>query len=337
MSPSHRLLPDFSPVRKILLALPFSGSDWQHNLTEALDCYAGIIKSILVHDKAVSISLLVHPGDRRDEWIETLPLTIEQRARLSLITTVTYNDTWIRDYGPLSLVNDHGAVSYRAFQFNGWGQKYPSEADNRVASQLAIKPFEKRPLVLEGGALEVNADGVLLLNEACIIDQARNSGLSKTDMEKLLIKELGVSAIEWLSGIQLEGDDTDGHIDTLARFIKNDVLVCCGESTQHHDAPALSSLVAQLEKICIKRAWQLHQLPVPLLNSKIDGRILPASYANFLICNKSLFLPVYDVAEDQQAVSILKKALPQMNIIAVPCAALVEQHGSLHCATMQLA
>jgi len=324
------------------MALPYGDSDWAGNLKEALDCYAAMVRAFLYHDADIQILLLTVPGIELDAWLRQLELSPSALSRLTIITTIPYNDTWVRDYGPLSLreSDDSGRVSYCAFQFNGWGNKYASDQDNAVV--CALEPVNV-PIknhfdwVLEGGALEVNGQGVLLANQKCILDKARNPGFDLRLLEEKLLASLGLEKIVWLKDIQLSGDDTDGHIDTLARFIEDDCVICCGQNPMHSDAQALAFLVEQMTAICQENHWTLHTLPVPTVYSRLDGRLLPATYANFLHCNRHVFLPVYGVEEDEQALSTLQKLLPKKTIVPIRCEALLEQHGSLHCATMQLA
>ncbi|SMF40996.1 Agmatine/peptidylarginine deiminase [Alteromonadaceae bacterium Bs31] len=336
----QRLLSEFVHIKHVLLALPHAGSDWHSVLSDALNCYADIIKCLLANDQSLCVILLIKRDSTTDNWLGNLELSNSERDRLRVLTDIAYDDTWIRDYGPLSCLKAEGEHVFCTFQFNGWGQKYTADADNAVSAALSsfgISPLKEYALVLEGGALEINNKGVLLVNEDCVVDEARNPNCSQKDMELELKKKLGAKSVEWLRGIQLTGDDTDGHIDTLARFVNDDVLVCCGKNAQHHDANALDSLVSQLEIICRRQKWALHQLPMPVVRSSIDGRLLPATYANFLFCNKCLYVPVYGVEEDQQAIALLEKLLPETKIVAIRCEALLEQHGSLHCATMQIA
>jgi len=337
-----RLLPEYSTVKTILLALPYAGSDWDSNLAQALSCYREMVESFLKHDGTVNVLLIVHPDVNYKLWLNDLSLSKTERTRLNVITDIEYDDTWVRDYGPLTLrerISKQPAISYKSFGFNGWGGKYLAVHDNAVPTQLVrygVDPHIKRSLVLEGGALEINGQGVLLVNEDCVVDIKRNAGMTKEMIAIALNNELGLEDIEWIHDISLTGDDTDGHIDTLARFIADDRIVCCGRNRTHHDAENLERLNQQLEVICDRRKWELLKLPVPVVTSDVDGRLLPATYANFLMCNDCVFVPVYGQPEDGEAITTLERALPDLSIVAVRCEALLEQHGSLHCATMQI-
>lgn len=320
------------------MALPYDGSDWQAVMPQVLACYRDVITTLLTEDAFIRVLLLMKADDQSQQWLDDLHLSKDQRHRLLVMEGIDYNDTWTRDYGPLTLVCGD-ATQYHTFEFNGWGNKYPADRDTRVAEQMAVylgQPVVAHHLVLEGGALEVNNQGVLLANSDCIVDRERNGTMAREDIEQALIRTLGISRVEWVGGIALTGDDTDGHIDTIARFVADDLVVACGRDDQHPDGPALRALNEQLDEICRRNAWQLLTLPVPQVKSVTDGRLLPATYANFLVCNQCLLLPVYGVPEDAMALNVLSKHLPHYRVLPINCSALVEQHGSLHCATMQL-
>jgi len=344
-----RLLPEYSSITSLLLALPYKGSDWDAVIDEALECYRSMVTNFLQHDNSLIVQLLAKPGSDWASWLEklcrTANLSNAERSRLVIITDIDYDDTWIRDYGPLSFIEDEnqqGAshYSYKSFNFNGWGQKYSSQADNQAALALVrygIAPQLKSDFVIEGGGLEINGKGVLLVNRDCVVDDKRNAGLNDLAVSTMLYKTLGLHDIKWLHNIQLTGDDTDGHIDTIARFINDDTVVCCGRNRQHHDAEALEALNRQLEGICNEQQWTLHTVPMPIVRSKVDDRLLPATYANFLICNGHIYVPTYGAREDAEAISTMTAIAPNYTIVPIRCEALLEQHGSLHCATMQIA
>ncbi|HEY6527685.1 MAG TPA: agmatine deiminase family protein [Cellvibrionaceae bacterium] len=324
------LLPEWAHTRAITVAWPFPSSDWSGNLIQAQACYADMVTAFA---QVVPVWLLVHPSVN----LITVKTALMQRnadlERVQLIDTIVYNDTWLRDYGPLSC-----SEGYIKFEFNGWGGKYAAPDDNRVALYLAQLLGQNPnccPLVCEGGGLESNGK-ILLVNQDCIVDDARNLAVTKQEMELALREWLGVEAVEWLHNIQLTGDDTDGHIDTIARFVSESRIVYSGLNSDHVDAQSLERLHQQLTEIAARRNWQLFSLPTPSYCSLLDSRALPATYANFLICNHHLFVPVYGLPEDEVALKILGDACPEYTLIPVRCEALLEQHGSLHCATMQI-
>ncbi len=324
------LFPEWANTRAIVLAWPFPSSDWSGNLAQAQDCYAQMVAAF---SQVVPVWLLVHPSLTAGSVEVALEKTNTYSAHLTLIHSIAYNDTWLRDYGPLSCSD-----GYIQFEFNGWGGKYAAPDDNRVPTHLAPwlgQEPKSCALVCEGGGLETNGQ-VLLVNQDCIVDDARNAGVSKQEMGAALGEWLGVEAIEWLEHIQLTGDDTDGHIDTIARFVAPNKVVYSGINPQHPDALALDRLHNQINAIAKRRDWQLFSLPTPQYTSLIDGRLLPATYANFLLCNQHVFLPIYGLPEDAEAIEVIKAACPNWTVVPVRCEALLEQHGSLHCATMQI-
>lgn len=325
-------LPEWSPVRAIVIAWPYPGSDWRDCYDDVQACYWGMLAAF---SRRVETWVLLHPSLDRDAWQEESARRLITAENLRVLPDILYDDTWIRDYGPLSLGN-----RYISFRFNGWGGKYPAEADNRVPSALEDLlgvPVEKIDFVAEGGALDVNSQGVLLANRDCVIDENRNPGLDAAGTEMLLKDTLGLTRIEWLEGIQLSGDDTDGHVDTIARFTNDTTLVYTGRNDNHPDAVILESLDRQIRSIAGENAWNAVALPTPAVRSKADGAWLPATYANFLICNNCVFVPIYGVDCDGEAVSLLSGVFTGFEIVPVRCEALLEQHGSLHCATMQIA
>lgn len=329
---SSTFLPEWSPVRAIVIAWPYPGSDWQDCYDEVQACYWNMLTAF---SSRIETWVLLHPSLECGVWqteSSRRSVTIEN---LRVLPNVRYDDTWIRDYGPLSL--DNRSISFR---FNGWGGKYPAEADNKVPSaleKLLGHPVEKIDFVAEGGALDVNGQRVLLANRDCVIDKNRNPDLTAEQAESILKDVLGLTRIEWLEGIQLSGDDTDGHIDTIARFVNDTTLVYTGRNDSHPDAAILESLDRQILAIAGKNNWNAIALPTPAVQSKGDGGWLPATYANFLICNNSVFVPIYGVDCDGEAVALLSGVFTGFEVVPVRCEALLEQHGSLHCATMQIA
>lgn len=321
------LLPEWAPVRAVLLAWPYPGGDWQASLAQVQDCYFQMLKAITTYTDAW---ILQHPSLDTAEFLRQCHENGIEPARMRLLPR-EYDDTWIRDYGPLSMSD-----GYITFRFNGWGGKYSSSRDDLIAQTLPGLTVSSMDLVCEGGALETNGE-TFLLNADCVVDDLRNPGMDRYAMSSVLAQILGADDIEWLQNVTLTGDDTDGHIDTLARFARPDVVVYSGPNPEHPDAKILERLHRQISQIGQKRGWKTLALPSPVVYSRIDQRQLPATYANFLFINEAVLIPVYGVAEDEQALDILSAAMPDKILVPVRCEALLEQHGSLHCATMQVA
>ena len=324
------LLPEWAPVKAVLLAWPYPHGDWRNNLEQVYHCYQRMLATL---SQFVEVWVLVHPSINKEQWLDDLSDLAVEWDRVKVFSDIAYNDTWIRDYGPLSI-----ASGYITFGFNGWGGKYPAELDNAVARELlARNGLECRALdfVCEGGALETNGR-VLLANRDCVVDPKRNPTMDEAAVTEFLLETLRLEKICWLSGLNLTGDDTDGHIDTIARFVAEDTLVYSGRNPKHPDHLLLESLHRQMTELGEAHSWKLFELPSPIIKSAIDGRLLPGTYANFLIVNDVIFMPVYGVAADREALRVMARACPQYRLVSVAAEALLEQHGSLHCATMQL-
>ena len=326
-----RFLPEWAPVKAVLLAWPYPHGDWRNNIEQVQSCYWHLLEALTQY---ADVWLLLHPSLEADAWRETMPEVNIQWPRVKVHNHIAYNDTWIRDYGPLST-----SAGYLSFQFNGWGGKYPASLDNEAGQKLfgehklSLQKFE---FVGEGGALETNGR-TLLMNRDCVVDPNRNAELNQQQTEELLKSTLGMDHICWLSDINLTGDDTDGHIDTIARFASDNSVIYSGRNSAHSDAQALESLHSQLQQLAGENNWQLYELPTPQIKSLLDERVLPATYANFLIVNDAVLVPLYGVEEDRLALRVMAQAFPEYRLVPVRCEALLEQHGSLHCATMQVA
>jgi agmatine deiminase len=330
MTQTFRFLPEWAPVRAVLLAWPYPRGDWEGNYEQVSACYWEILTALSAE---VEVWLLLHhsldAAAFRSEMQKRLPRT----EAVQLIANARYDDTWIRDYGPLST-----EAGYLAFTFNGWGGKYAAQNDNRIAEFLAprLGQVTKYPFVCEGGGLETNGE-ILLVNANCIVDEARNPDWDRTRIEAFFTETLGLHKFAWLEDICLSGDDTDGHIDTIVRFADGNTLVYTGPNARHADTAILENLHQQVQDLARQNGWRTLALPSPEYRSLLDGRLLPCTYANFLIANQTVFAPVYGLVEDVEALAVLKQAFPQYKVIGVRCEALLEQHGSLHCATMQVA
>lgn len=325
------MLPEWRPSRAVILAWPYPHGDWRNNYEQVVECYWQLLRGL---SSLADVWLLLHPSIDANTWHGSTHSDNINWPRVKLFNCIDYNDTWVRDYGPISLNN-----KYLSYEFNGWGGKYPAGLDNQVTQLLFAElkePIDSIGFVCEGGALETNGQ-VLLLNQDCIVGDSRNPGLSKADAEQHLKQTLGVSHIHWIQGIQLSGDDTDGHIDTIARFADKTRVIYSGRNSVHPDAGALLSLSTQLQALAQDRQWTLYELPTPVFNSSIDGRLLPASYANFLILNDTVVVPTYGIDEDAVALRVFAQAFESYRLLPIRCDALLEQHGSLHCATMQVA
>jgi len=260
--------------------------------------------------------------------------------------TVPYDDTWLRDSGPITL-RDNAGFRLLDFRFTGWGGKYGASDDDRLVERLteqdvfATQDRQTIDFALEGGAIETDGEGTLLTTWQCLHE--RHPDASREELADKLAGWLQQDRVLWLDHGALEGDDTDAHIDTLARFAARDAIVfqaCDDQADSHYaDLKAMADEIAALHTLAGK-PYRLFPLPwaKPVIDVGADGnpRRLAASYANFLIVNGAVLMPAYNDEADAAAAAVLAEAFPDREIVQVPCRPLIWQNGSLHCITMQL-
>lgn len=336
-----QLPPEWHTQSGVMLAWPHRHSDWVHNLASVDPVYAAMAHAIAQRETLI---VLYYDAAHRHHIEELLASRGVPANRLRFYEIPT-NDTWVRDTAPLSVLNTAGACVLLDFQFNGWGGKYDATLDNSINARLtalgAFSPVKLQmvDLVLEGGSIEVDGQGTLLTTAACLLAQTRNPNLSKQQLEMRLGEQLGVDRFLWLENGYLAGDDTDSHVDMLARFCSPDTIayVRCDDPQDEHYS-ALTRMEEELRSF--RRAdgqpYRLVPLPWPRARYDTEGRRLPASYANFLIINGAVLLPTYDDPADTQAVTTLRGVFPGRDIVPIPSLPLITQRGSIHCATMQL-
>jgi len=338
-----RFAAEWEPQGAVMLAWPHRATDWARRLDQVIPVFEHIARAVLRFQNLIVSSEDVFQVQRLqrqfDQWCTEA--SVPGRA---LVVLAPSNDTWVRDFGPLTVVE---RKRYRLldFRFNAWGNKYPWDKDNAVSQHLARQhAFGKlrlRPVdwVLEGGSVETDGAGTLMTTAQCLLSPARNGDQSRADVEAAMLRHLGTDRVLWLDHGYLEGDDTDSHIDTLARFCTPSRIcyVRCDDPEDSH-YPALSAMEQELQAFRQRdgSAYELIPLPWPDAIHSDDGERLPATYANFLIINGAVLAPVYDVPQDDEALAILARCFPEREIIAINCRPLIEQHGSLHCLTMQL-
>lgn len=335
-----RLPSEWESHDAILFAWPDEQTDWAGTLIKARRTYLAIFEELLNYSPIV---LIVREGIV-DELNALFRELFTSRSNKIHLFVAEYNDTWARDFGPIGIETD-GNAGFIDFIFNGWGNKFDAVLDNLLTTRLRFSGAFKSavvtssPMVLEGGAIDSNGDGCLLTTSACLLNRNRNPGLNKVTIEEALIDSLGVSKVLWLDHGYLAGDDTDCHVDTLARFTSVDTIVYvnCGDEADEH-YPALLKMQEQLKGFHNQYNKPFTLIPLPWPQQILDeyGERLPATYANFLVSNGVVLMPVYDDENDDFALSQLAKAFPEHKVVGVNCLALLEQHGSLHCITMQL-
>jgi len=259
------------------------------------------------------------------------------------IFAVEADDVWARDHGPITVFRD-GRPVHLDFVFNGWGNKFDATLDNQVTLQLQeagawSAPVESLDFVLEGGGIESDGLGTLLTTERCLLAPTRNPAFDKAEIEARLKQWFGLDRVLWLSHGDLIGDDTDGHIDTIARFCDADTIAyqACDDTADAHYAD-LKAMEAELQALRTRdgRPYKLVPLPLPPAIHDEEGQRLPAGYPNFLILNGAVLVPTYGVSTDAEALARLRPCFPDRDVIGVDCRTLIHQYGSLHCVTMQI-
>jgi agmatine/peptidylarginine deiminase len=328
----RKLLPEWSPQEAILFAWPDEKTDWRPWLNDVQNTYLSLIKKITKNQTFVV--LLV----REQQLTAIKTRLIEKELQGVLLVCADYNDTWLRDYGFLTC-SDGKCLYLINYTFNGWGKKFDASKDNQinesVLSPLLNESLRTYDLVIEGGALEINDEGHLLSTEFCLSNPKRNGLMTFADYERAFKEQLGASQVSILRHGHLEGDDTDGHIDTLVRFTPDNGLVVQSAFNRPNDShfKGLRALVDEVRSLFPHH--DIFELPLPLVHNQ-EGERLPASYANFLITNGLVLAPIYQQPEDNQALDVLRKAFPSHKIEPVDSLPLIQQFGSIHCISMQI-
>jgi len=321
----------------VLISWPHAGTDWAYMLDEVTACYVEIARAILDDDER----LVIIAADAQ-EVKAALGHDIDwQRIDIHELPT---NDTWVRDYGPITVVKE-GRMVLTDFTFNAWGMKFAADCDNLATSRLADRGVFKMPLlnyrdlVLEGGSIETDGNGTVMTTTCCLTAPNRNDALTREALEKELLERLGCKKMLWLDHGELAGDDTDGHIDTLARFAPGGIILYagCDDPNDEHFEP-LMKMEEQLKQFTDTDGNHYHLIKLPLPAAMFDEiSRLPATYANFLVMNHQVLVPIYGQPEnDVKACELIGQAFPGRKVVGIDCRALICQHGSLHCATMQL-
>ena len=308
---------EWAPQSGIQLTWPHAGTDWAHMLTEVQACFAAIAREIAQRE----LLLIVTPEP--EEVKKQISATVNmQNVRFMECET---NDTWARDHGAITMLDSEGA-SLLDFMFNGWGLKFASDKDNLITRQAVESGFlngryvNRLGFVLEGGSIESDGLGTLLTTSECLLSLNRNGQMSRDEIEDYLCSVFHLKQVLWLDHGYLAGDDTDSHVDTL---------------DEHYEA--LHQMEEQLKTFRTLDGNPYRLLALPMVDKiEEEGERLPATYANFLIMNDAVLYPTYRQPEnDQRAKEVLQAAFPHHEIVGVDCCALIKQHGSLHCVTMQ--
>ena len=335
---------EWEPCRAVMIAWPHAATDWVYMLDEVEQCYQNLAQAIVEFADLI----VVTPEPAHVEAM--LRAKIGDLSRVTIAVTDT-NDTWTRDYGPISTISEDGdkdLVVLNDFCFNGWGLKFAADLDNLVTRKLIFNEILGREaryrnelsFVLEGGSIESDGKGTLLTTRRCLLSPNRNGGLTRHEISRHLKDVLGVTKIHWLDHGALEGDDTDSHIDTLARLAPDDTIIYTGcenpADTHYAELGAMRDEIRAL-RTAEGRPFNLIELPLPAAIHDEDGQRLPATYANYLVGNGGVLVPSYGQPKpDRLASLMIGSAYPGKKVVQVDCRALIRQHGSLHCATMQI-
>jgi agmatine deiminase len=340
-APCRNSLPaEWAPQSGVMLTWPHVHGDWAKRLPQVEPVFTEIVRQVSRREKV----LIACYDSRHRTHVEKLLAAAGVYLGRVILHTVPSNDTWARDHGPLTVLCRNEPLLLD-FGFNGWGGKYGYELDNQITRRLYAQdsfgeaPLQTVDLVLEGGSIEVDGSGTLLTTARCLLAPTRNPKLGREQIEQNLKTLLGINRILWLQHGYLAGDDTDSHIDTLARFCDRNTLayVRCDDPQDEHYAE-LQAMEQELKtfRAADGRPYRLVPLPWPRAKYDEDGQRLPATYANFLIVNGAVLVPTYDDPADDVALARLKECFPDRELVAIDCLPLIYQFGSLHCITMQL-
>ncbi|HUK93020.1 MAG TPA: agmatine deiminase family protein, partial [Methanomicrobiales archaeon] len=326
---------EWEPHESVWLAWPQEGETFG-DIPAVEETYLGIIAALTPGER---VNLLV-----RDRTMELRVKGLLTGAGIDPgrvnLTSFDYADVWFRDYGPAFVVNrEAGTLGMVSWEFNAWGNRYPGLArDNRIPSCLGSRlglPVFQPGIVLEGGAIDVNGRGAVLTTEQCLLNPNRNPGLPKEGVEPYLREFLGVSTVIWLKG-GIAGDDTDGHIDDVARFVNPSTVVYAVEEDQRDEN---HRILRENERVLAGARDQdgnpLEIIPVPMPGRLVEGMRLPASYLNFFIGNKAVLVPTFADPNDENALGIFREVFPGKEVVGIDCRALVEGMGAIHCVTQQ--
>ncbi|HHC72758.1 MAG TPA: agmatine deiminase family protein [Thiotrichales bacterium] len=334
-----RLPAEWEPQVAVQLTWPHDGTDWAPLLPRVEAVFDAIAREVA---RRQNLLVVVRDEAHRQHVRQRLRHLQLPGHRIRLATCAS-DDTWARDHGAVTVLCGDRPLLLD-FRFDGWGGKYPARRDDAINACLEADgawgeiPRVPLPFVLEGGAIESDGRGNLLTTASCLLEGRRNPELGRQEIEARLHRWLGAKRLLWLHSGHLEGDDTDGHIDTLARFCPGGAIahVVCERRDDPHFEP-LAAMAAELEALRDGqgRPWRLIPLPLPSPIHDAEGRRLPATYANFLAINGALLVPVYGDPTDSVALSRLAGAFPGRQVVPIDCRAVIEQFGSLHCLTMQ--
>lgn len=330
---------EWHPQSAVQLTWPHEETDWESILDQVEECYLQMAQEIAGRERLIIIT--PEPDAVGKKLQERLSPTAI--ANVSLHQSPT-NDTWARDHGFITLLSPEGPLLLD-FRFNGWGQKFAANLDNQICRTMQQQSILKGKYIghldftLEGGSIESDGEGTILTTEQCLMAPNRNEPLGRDDIEKKLQEFFHAERVLWLQHGYLAGDDTDSHVDTLARLCPNGTIAyvqCTDPADEHYQE--LKLMEQELQSFRTLEGLPYRLVPLPMAQAAFDdeGNRLPATYANFLVMNGAVLMPTYGVPNlDQKAAEQLQTAFPEHQIVGIDCQSLIIQHGSLHCCTMQ--
>ena len=338
-----RLPAEWERQSGVQLTWPDETTPW-YELDKVQECYARIAAAVLEHEPLMVVtSSIVNATKRLVEVAELQGLHIEM-DRIHFCEC-EINDTWARDHGGIAVYGDNGEKYLYDFVFNGWGLKFASDKDNQItktaffANMFAddVACVDMRPFVLEGGSIDTDGHGTLLTTRECLCSLNRNEYLTQEEIEGELKQAFGLKRVIWLEHGQIAGDDTDSHVDIMARFCDAETIAYtqCEDETDENYAE-LHALEDQLKSLKTLDGKPYRLVPLPLPDAMyLDGYRLPGSYANFLIINGAVLVPGTSSEKDEIVRERLQDVFPNRKVEMIDCRALLSGHGGLHCVTMQ--
>ena len=332
--PGRRLPAEWEPHRATWLAWPHNRETWPGIYEVVPAAFTALVRALrrfemvrlMVPDRATRLAVA-----ERDDLGTGHPLALVE---------IPTDDAWVRDYGPIFTMCGDESPLATLWGFNAWGGKYPpwdrdGGAGRRMADESGSS-VEVVDRILEGGSIETNGRGTLLTTESCLLNPNRNPGLGRVEIEEMLSTHLGVARVLWL-GEGIAGDDTDGHVDDLARFVDERTVVAAVEDDPRDaNHGVLRENLRQLRRMTDQdgRALRIIELPMPRALD-IGGVRVPASYANFYIVNGGVLVPTYRDPRDERALEILRRTFPDREVVGVDCRVLILGLGGVHCLTLQ--
>jgi len=323
-----KFIAEFEEQSFTQIIFPHPKSDWVEYLEDAQSAFVKIINEIIKYQKCLVVSY----------DLDVVKGFFEANDNLYFVEYET-DDTWARDCSAIC-VEEEEEVKLLDFTFTGWGGKFESGKDNTMSKAISkhySSNLSSDDFILEGGAIESNGEGIVLTTSECVLNKNRNNTLDSIQITQKLSQTLGATEILYLNHGYLAGDDTDSHIDTLARFISKDTIMyvkCEDEADEHYKE--LKLMEDELKEMA--KVYNFKLIPLPMTESiYFDDERLPATYANFLFVNGAVIVPTYNVKEDEEALNIFRDTFKELDVVGIDCSVLIRQHGSLHCVTMNFA